>query len=315
MNYVPTVSVLMPVYNAQKYVAQAIESILHQTFTDFELLIVDDGSSDRSFRILKRYAAHDSRIRLLSRPNKGFVKTLNEMIPLANGDLIARMDADDLSLPDRFAHQVEFLRQHPEVVCVGGFQDWIDEAGRILIDHQEAIENAEIQAQLLTGRTAINHPSAMMRRSALLQVGGYDESMYPAEDLDLWLRLGEIGKLANLPETVVYYRQHSRSISEQKQAEQTAKRRQACERAWQRRGIVGHFVEGEPWRPVDRPSRHRFMLRYGWWFFNTGQRYAAIVYGLRAIHALPAAIDGWKLLACALIKRLPDKPLPEPNTP
>lgn len=304
----PTISVLLPVYNAQRYIAEALESVLNQTFTDFECLVIDDGSIDRSLQILQRYAAQDPRIRLTSRPNQGFVKTLNEMLAQAKGEFIARMDADDIALPERFAHQVQFLREHPEVVCVGGAQDWIDEAGRLLIDHQEAAHDAEIQQQLLSGRTAINHPSALMRRQALLQIGGYDEAMYPSEDLDVWLKLGEIGRLANLEETVLKYRQHSQSISERQQDEQTKKRRSACEQAWQRRGIQGHFEETEPWRPVDRPTRYRYMLRYGWWFFNTGQRYAAILYGFRAIQALPAALEGWKLLACALIK-----PLPEPD--
>jgi glycosyltransferase involved in cell wall biosynthesis len=307
----PTISVLMPVYNAQRYLAEAVESILNQTFEDFEFLIIDDGSTDRSRKILERYAAQDPRIVLISRPNAGFVATLNELLSKAKGELIARMDADDISLSDRFARQVEFLRQNPDVVCVGGAQDWIDEAGRLLLYHKEAEQDTEIQQQLLCGRTAINHPSALIRRAALLQVGGYDASLFPAEDLDLWLKLGEIGKLANLSNTVIKYRQHSRSISEIKQLEQTQHRQKACEQAWQRRGIKGQFEVGEPWRPVDSLSRHRYMLRYGWWFFNTGQRYAAVVYGLKAIQAVPSAPEGWKLLACALIKRLPNAPLTE----
>lgn len=303
----PTLSVLMPVYNAQRYLAEAIESILHQSFSDFEFLIINDGSTDRSLKILQRYAAQDSRIRLVSRPNTGLVVALNEMLALANADLIARMDADDVALPDRFARQVEFLAEHPEVVCVGGAQDWIDEAGRLLLHHPEAEQDDEIQQLALSGQTPINHPSAMMRRSAVLAVGGYDGSMYPAEDLDLWLKLGEIGKLANLKAAVLKYRQHDRSISDRRQAEQTQKRRQACQNAWKRRGIQGQFHESEPWRPVDRPSRHRFITMYGWWFFNAGKRQDALIYSLKAISTLPWAIGGWRLLICTLIKPLPER--------
>ena len=108
----PLVSVCMPVYNATRYLAEAVESILGQTFRDFEFLITDDGSTDRSLAILKRYAAQDARIRLWSRPNAGYVVRLNEMLHQARGDLIARMDADDVALPERFARQVEFLRSH-----------------------------------------------------------------------------------------------------------------------------------------------------------------------------------------------------------
>ncbi len=305
----PLISVLMPVYNAQRYVAKAVDSILHQTLGDFELLIVDDGSTDRSLKILQRYAAQDDRIRLISRPNTGYVRALNQMLALAQGEFVARMDADDVALPDRFAKQVAFLQQHPEVVCVGGAQDWIDAAGRFLLHHPEAEANADIQQLALTGQTPINHPSAMMRRSALLQVGGYDESFHPAEDLDLWLKLGEIGQLANLKATVLQYRQHDQSVSERLQDQQTEQRRRACQQAWQRRGITGTFHEAPPWRPVDRASRHQFVTMYGWWFFNAGQRSAALAYSLKAIQTLPWAIEGWKLLACSLLK-----PLPQPSS-
>jgi glycosyltransferase involved in cell wall biosynthesis len=306
MSQFPLLSVLMPVYNAQQFVAAAIESILNQSFTDFELLIIDDGSTDRSLSILQRYAVQDSRIRLRSRPNQGFVKTLNELLTQASGELIARMDADDVALPDRFARQVAFLQRYPQVVCVGGAQDWIDEAGRLLRHNHEAEQDSDIQEKLLRGQTAINHPSALMRRSALLQVGGYDELMYPAEDLDLWLRLGEIGALANLPDTVLKYRQHDRSISEQLQAKQTQQRRYACEQAWKRRGITDTFPEIFPWRPTDRASRHQFLLQYGWIFFSRGDRQAAVVYGMKAIQTLPLNLDSWRLLICALIKPLPE---------
>jgi glycosyltransferase involved in cell wall biosynthesis len=305
MNTNPAISVLMPVYNADRYIKEAIESVLNQTFGDFELLIIDDGSTDRSLSILKRYAAKDARIRLTSRPNTGYVRALNEMLAQARGEFIARMDADDVAMPDRFAHQVAFLRQHPQVVCVGGAQDWVDEAGRLLRHNHEVETDAEIQQRLLTGCTAINHPSAMFRRSTILQIGGYDETMCPSEDLDLWLKMGEIGELANLGETVTLYRQHSGSVSELRQIEQNDKRYRACEQAWKRRGVTGHVAEIQPWRPFDRPSRHQFMLDYGWRFFMSGQRQAAIVYGWRAVQALPLQTAGWRLLVCALIKPLP----------
>lgn len=306
MTSAPTISVLMPVYNAERYIAEAVESILAQTFGDFEFLIVDDGSTDRSPKLLHRYAQKDPRIQLISRPNTGYVRALNEMLARSRGEFIARMDADDIALPNRFALQVAFLRQNPEVVCVGGAQDFIDEAGRVLFHYAEVEQDREIQQKALSGTTPINHPSAMMRRAALIQVGGYDESLCPAEDLDLWLKLGEIGKLANLPETVLKYRQHANSVSERKQSEQNHQKRIACEHAWQRRGIEGQFRATKPWRPTDRVSRYEDILRYGWQFFNTGQRWAAIAYGIRSIQAFPLASPGWILLACALIKPLPE---------
>lgn len=307
----PTLSVLMPVYNAERYLAEAMESILQQTFTDFEFLIINDGSTDRSLSILQRYAAEDPRIRLVSRANTGYVQALNEMLALAEGEFIARMDADDISLPNRFAHQVEFLQQQPDVVCVGGAQAWIDEAGRFLSCLSAPQEDSEIQRLALAGHTPINHPSAMMRRSAVLQIGGYDPNLCPAEDLDLWLRLGEIGKLANLSETVLKYRQHDQSVSERQHATQTQQKRKACENAWQRRGIAGHFEATDPWRPgKDRKSRHQFMMQYGWWAFNSGERQTALVYSWKAIQALPTHLGGWKLLLSALVKPIPAQTKP-----
>jgi GT2 family glycosyltransferase len=300
----PLISVLMSVYNAQRYLAQAVESILHQSLTDFEFLIVDDGSTDGSLAILQRYAQQDQRIRLLSRANRGLVSSLNQLLELAQGELIARMDADDIALPNRFAEQVAFLQQHPEVVCVGGAQDWIDQAGRVLLHHPEAQQNDEIQQLALSGRTPINHPSAMIRTAALRQVGGYDPSFYPAEDLDLWLKLGEIGQLANLSTTVLQYRQHSQSISEQQQAQQLERQQAACQQAWQRRGVTAEF-QALPWRPTDRSSRHRLITMYGWWFFNAGRRWDALAYGCKAVGILPWSTAGWKLVACSLLKPMP----------
>jgi len=143
-----------------------------------------------------------------------------------------------------------------------------------------------------------------------VDIGGYDEDLCPSEDLDIWLKLGERGQLANLPDTVLQYRQHDQSVSEIYQLQQTAKRRECCERAWQRRGVVGQyrFKESEPWRPVDRRSRHRFMTMYGWWFFNRGDRPGALAYGLKALRALPWSRQSWTLLICALVKPLPPSP-------
>jgi glycosyltransferase involved in cell wall biosynthesis len=304
----PVLSVLMPVYNADRYLVQAVESILQQTFSDFELLIVDDGSTDHSPRILRRYAEIDARIRLISRPNTGYVVALNEMLRLAQGKFIARMDADDIAKPERFSHQLEFLHQHPHVVCVGGCHDLIDHRGRFLTYLPLPLSNDEIQREALAGHGSICHPCAMMRRSALLQIGGYDETMMPAEDLDLWLKLGEIGELANLDRSVLQYRLHPHSVSETSCTIQRQKAHLACQKAWKRRGVEGQFEAGEPWRPgADRDSRHRFMIQYGWWAFNSRQRQTAMIYSTKAIWANPLEREGWALLAAALLK-LPQPP-------
>ena len=299
----PLVSVLMPVYNAERYVAQAIESILNQTFSNFEFLIIDDGSTDRSLKILQQYAVRDQRIRLHSRPNTGLAVALNEMLQTARGELIARMDADDIALPDRFERQVSFLGDHAEVVCVGGSYEMIDDRGRFLTTLSVASDDPTIQQSALAGHGSICHPTAMMRRSALVQIGGYDASLLPAEDVDLWLKLGELGKLANLSAPVLKYRLHPGSVSAQACAIQRQQARKACELAWKRRKIQGSFEADDLWRPgKDRRSRHQFMLQYGWWAFESGNRSTAALYGLKAVCLLPHYLEGWKLLACALLK-------------
>lgn len=307
----PAVSVLLPVYNAERYLAEAIESILKQSFTDFEFLITDDGSTDRSRQILQTYAAQDRRIRLHLRDNKGLIYTLNEMLQQAQGEFLARMDADDIATPQRLALQVDFLQQHPEVVCVGGAFDLIDPQGRTVQWIPMPQPNDEIQQMLLIGRTIINHPCALIRRAALLQIGGYDATMKTVEDLDMLLRLGEIGQLANLPETVLKYRFHTNSVSAKNIVFQSQMAQKACEAAWKRRGIQGHYDSPQPWyRPTPEPdSQQQFLHRYGWWAFCNGFRRTAAECGIKAIVANPKTLESWKLFAAALIK-----PLPKPSS-
>ncbi|MBW4467662.1 MAG: glycosyltransferase [Pegethrix bostrychoides GSE-TBD4-15B] len=297
----PQVSVLMTVYNSARYLAEAVESILNQSFGDFEFLILDDGSQDRSAAILQAYAAQDSRIHLTLRENRGITKSLNELIAQARGELVARMDADDIALPERFARQVAFLQAHPKVVCVGGALDWIDARSQLIGHCPMPQTDAELQRHMLTGVSLLHHPTAMLRRDALLQVGGYDETMLTSSDLDLWLRLGEVGQLANLSDTVLQYRLHSDSITQAKQSRQAADALAACQRAWQRRGIQGEFQRP----PADHLKQHQFWLRCGWNGFLAGERDVARRCGLRAIATAPLNLEAWKLLACAVVKPIP----------
>jgi glycosyltransferase involved in cell wall biosynthesis len=302
----PPVSVIMAVHNSAEYLALAVESILAQTFRDFEFIIIDDGSTDESAAILKRYADTDNRIRLISRPNKGLTKSLNEGVALAQGEFVARMDADDIASPERFQLQVDFLRAHPEVVLLGGCYDLIDDAGRFLRRMDQPSDNERLQELCLVGGTPICHPLVMMRLDALKRVNGYDESYEVSQDLDLWLRMGEIGQMACLPQVLLKYRLHAKSASEKKQRKQTANTKRACEDACKRRGIERKFMADHGWRATsDRQSRHKYALQYGWWAFNRAQRKTAAIYGFKAIAAMPINKDGWKLLACALIKPMP----------
>jgi glycosyltransferase involved in cell wall biosynthesis len=307
----PVISVLMSVYNGEKYLAEAMDSILAQTFRDFELIVIDDGSKDSSPKMLQDYAKRDPRVKITIRENKGLTVTLNEAFAQSRGKYLARMDCDDVALPTRFSKQIEFLEANPEVVCTGGYFQLIDGAGRLLTTLSVPTSDAEIQAKLLAGHNAITHPCAMIRRTAMEKAGGYDTRFKTSQDLDLWLRLGEIGKLANIPHTVLKFRLHESSVSETKREQQRQMGRLACEEAWMRRELTNVIFEaGDPWRPgKDRASQHRFALQYGWWAFNSGERKTALIYGMKAIGAMPLKSDGWKLVTCAILKSSPLSPV------
>lgn len=250
----PKVSVLLPVYNAGCYLDAAVSSILEQSFTDLELLAIDDGSTDGSCDVLCEHARRDSRVRVISRENRGLVATLQELIELASGELLARMDADDIALPHRFEHQVRFFEAHPRVVCIGGGVILIDEQGRELHHPPPVLGDAHVQRSALEGRMPICHPAAMFRAHAVARVGGYRSEAYPSEDLDLWLRLGEVGQLDNVPQTILRYRVHSSSVSVQQSEAQIAKMREACENAWRRRGIKGGVFRGARAAQAQSPA-------------------------------------------------------------
>jgi glycosyltransferase involved in cell wall biosynthesis len=302
---VPSVSVVVPVFDAQQFLPAALESILSQTLSDWELIAIDDGSTDRSLAILRSFAAKDSRIRIISRENRGIERTLNEGIELAGGEFIARMDADDIAMPERLALQLEFMRAHKDVVLLGGGYLLIDSWGRELTTRRPPTNNSDLQKQLLGGQNPFCHSLVIMRRAAVKRVGGYSTDLPAGEDIDLWLRMGEIGQVACLDRVLLKYRLHGATISELKQELQMRSMRRACERAWNRRGVQGEF-KGQIWRPMNtRDSRYEFALRYGWWAFNGGHPVTAASYGFKAVLLKPWRQEGWKLIACSAVKTKP----------
>lgn len=205
----PQVSVLLPVYNARRYVAAAVESILAQTFADFELIVLDDGSTDGSQQILESLAAKDSRIRLIRHPNMGLLRTLNLGISQCRGEFIARMDADDIAMPNRFRAQVEFLSAHPEVAVLGTRVMLMDPEGVSIAADFFLTTHEEIDASHLAGQCALAHPSVMLRRTMFDVVGEYRGDRN--EDMDLWLRARTHVRFANLAEIGLRYRVHASS--------------------------------------------------------------------------------------------------------
>ena len=299
----PAISVLMPVYNSEKFLTDAIQSILSQTFSDFEFLIIDDGSTDDSLSICEKFAQLDNRIRLKNRPNTGYVVALNEMLKEAKGTYIARMDSDDISLPDRLQTQFEFMENNPEVVCLGGFYWLVDHLGRKLSQIIQPEDDKTIQEIALSGISPMVHPTVMIRKADLMKAGFYDQKVEYIEDLDLFLRLGEIGKLANLPIPVLHYREHPHSASSKNQELQLERTQIVIDNACDRRGLPRKKLAIPRNRfGYDRNSKVQMFLRNGWMTFNNKDRKTSAEYAFKALGLAPWNIQAWKLLYAVCFK-------------
>jgi glycosyltransferase involved in cell wall biosynthesis len=290
----------MPVYNSAAYLAQAVESILAQDYRDFEFVIVDDGSTDASPQILGKYAAADARVRVVTRPNTGIVGALNDGLKAARAPLVARMDADDISMAARFGKQVEHMRKNPGCVAVGSKILLIDADGWPICEMCQQRTHKEIdEVNLRAGGAAINHPSVMYRREAVLKVGGYRQEMIYAEDLDLWLRLAEVGELYNLPEVLVHYRMHAQSISHARAIEQRHKWCRAVADARKRRGAPSplDLLPADTVSRAVKVSDHH--IRWAWQALMAGNVPTARKHAFTGLRMKPFSVETWRLAACA----------------
>jgi glycosyltransferase involved in cell wall biosynthesis len=215
-NQAPLISVVMPVYNCEAYVKAAIDSILSQTYTDFEFIIINDGSTDRTLVIVNAYAAQDPRIKVIDQPNGGIVAALNRGIAEAKGEWIFRMDGDDISLPHRFALQVEAINDNPAVVLWGGWCQQINTQGILLKTNKFSARHKALVHRLATLRPFFPHPAAAFRRDGALRSGGYREKYRNSQDADLWLRMADIGELGCVQEVVIRLRKHDMNVSSTK---------------------------------------------------------------------------------------------------
>lgn len=203
------ISVILPVYNGEKYLKEAIESILNQTYKDFEFIIINDGSKDSSLEIIREYEKKDERIVVVSRENKGLIATLNEGMERAKGKYIARMDQDDISLPERFERQIKVMKNNNIMVC-GTYTKVIDEDGKYIKDGIVPTQDDEIVKKLLECTNPLFHPTVMFKKFDNIF---YNEFAHNCEDYELWLKYTEIGKIENLPEYLLKYRIELSSIT------------------------------------------------------------------------------------------------------
>jgi glycosyltransferase involved in cell wall biosynthesis len=296
MARLPTISVVMPVYNSARYLREAVESILSQTFGDFEFLIFDDGSTDGSVALLREYARRDPRIRLIESAHAGYVAHLIAGCAQARGEFIARMDSDDVSLPERFQLQVEHLRAHADCVLVGSRVMLIDPDGRPIRQWASATTHEEIdQAHLARGWPMV-HPSVMIRRLAFEQVGGYQKKYETLEDVDLFLRLAEVGRICNLPQVLLKYRQHMQSVCHTENDRQARIRDGLMNEAAARRGIQ---LPPAPLAPPKKSPAEVHRL-WAWWALNEGHVPTARRHAMKVMQRAPWSVDSWRLMCCAL---------------
>ncbi len=207
----PLITVLMPAYNAEKYIAEAITSVLAQTFTEFELLIINDGSVDNTRQVIQSF--HDNRIVLIDQANLGIASALNNGLAMARSSYIARMDADDICYPDRLRKEYAFLITNPEYVIVGSDAQYIAEDGDFLFGFTCTAHTHEEIMQSIYQSCPFQHSSVMFRKEPVIQCGGYPVHAHNFEDYLLWIQLLGHGKFCNLPETLLMYRFNPASVT------------------------------------------------------------------------------------------------------
>jgi len=304
----PKVSVVMSVYNGARYVQQAVDSILSQSFQDLEFVVVDDGSTDDTMQILAAY--DDPRLVLVENErNLGLTRSLNRGIALSRGELIARQDADDISLPQRLQRQIAYLDAHPGVGLLGSGSRWIDADGNIIRESRPPTEPARLQAIML-GSVPFLHGTFVFRRECLADLGGgYDERMPVAQDCDLFLRLSERWDVANLPDILYVHRRHGHTVTASRLDEQIHYLRLAQQATIKRRLAYGRARLGLPaervpaW--VEAAPRRWLARRFAWW--SAGARYhgqgLALQFLIIALLLDPTAPDSWRYVAGVLSRK------------
>lgn len=307
---VPRVSVLMPVRDTAPFVEAACRSILGQTLRELELVVVDDGSTDESPRVVAALAARDPRVRLVRRECRGLIPTRNELLERARAPVVAWMDSDDVSPPRRLERQVARLEANPRLVFTGGAVLEIDPDGDPIQRHVYPPDHSDIVAGLRSGWGALFGTTAM-RRDVALGVGGFREPFRVGEDLDLLLRMSERGEAANDPEVHLHYRLHLRSTSRQL-TERWGVYRDAILALADERAATGsdRLQRGEPLQLELPPPRAPQDLR--WWSHAQWARLASAAgfpltarkHALRALRLAPHRAASWKLNARVLLRSL-----------
>jgi len=290
----------MPIFNAERHLLQAIQSIRSQRFDDFELILLDDGSEDRSAEMARRAAKEDLRVIFVEGDHRGVVCQRNAGVELAKAELIAMMDSDDIALADRLTCQVRHLEAHPECCAVGTGVIRIDEDGLPIDEWHLPEHHEEIDEEHMAGKGgAIVNPSVMMRKSAVIKVGGYRTGYDSSEDYDLFLRLAEISCLANLPQMLLRYRLHARSLTFARAVYQRQMAREALKEAWRRRKRPGPLPA--PVLELRAPSEEELMWSWALAAFDARNFGTARNQARKLLRKHPRELRRWALLGAACL--------------
>jgi glycosyltransferase involved in cell wall biosynthesis len=297
----PLVSVVMPVFNVENYIEDSIKSILNQTFTDFEFIIIDDGSTDKSQDIINIWSEKDHRIKVFTQSNKGRPYTRNRGLELATADLIAIMDSDDTSLPQRLELQYNYMNTHTDVVALGGQVDAICMKGLDLYTTSFPLSHKEIESALLNDDGAqFCQPCTMIRKGVAIDVGGYDESYRVGEDTDLFLRMALKGKLANLPNILLKYRKHLGSATGSQNRNDYLQSMPRIQKAWEDRGM--EFPKGfKHWSELAvHRTEQDDLLQWGWNALTKNQIGIARYYAKKLLFLGQYDMNLLRFLVCTL---------------
>ena len=212
-NSTPLISVLLCVYNGERYLAESIDSIINQTFTNWEMIAIDDGSTDKTLEILKRYAIKDIRIKVYTQKNIGLTKSLNKSISLSKGRYLARQDADDMSTFNRFELQVHEFKQDDKTILVTGRTEVVNIEGSHLTITIPPVNNREMKKTIFRLSNPFTHGSLMIKKSSLLGIDGYCEDFFSSQDFDMIIRLSKFGNFKVINDIIYKLRKHPESIT------------------------------------------------------------------------------------------------------
>lgn len=298
----PRVSVVIPIYNAERYLREAVGSILKQSCSDFEVLLLNDGSSDASADIAREHARSDPRVVFVDGDHQGVVYQRNLGVELAHAPLVAMMDADDIALPRRLGEQVRFMDENPDHVVVGSRVLRVDSDGLPIDEWKVPLSHEDIDGAHLRGEVgAIVNPSVLMRRAAVERVGGYSPVYTQgAEDYDLFLRLAEVGRLTNLEEILLHYRLHGKNLTFLGANHHPRLIHNALADTWRRRELPGvPTVSAQVLREVG--SEEELVWNWARNAFASGNFAAARNQSLRFLRYRPFELRSWVMFIAALL--------------